>query len=119
MIDYIVNEEKRTVVAVIKFGKNEEAFKNSLYIYNALSYVFEKLKKENYSNKKHDKEFSKIYFPKHMSAKAVCSPEDEWNEEYGRQLAKQRLVKKIHKYRSDAYRTILKMVFDIEDMLDR
>lgn len=118
MIDYIVNEEKRTVAAVIKFN-DEEAFRGSSKIYDSLVTVKDILSKNDSYGKKYFEKLDKMYFPKHISAKAVCSPEDEWNEEYGRQLAKQRLVKKIHKYRSDTYRTILKMVFDIEDMLDR
>lgn len=117
MIEYIVNKEKRTVVAMIKFGENEETFKNSPYIYDDLTYVFGKLKKEKYSSKKYGEEYSKMYFPRYMSAKAKCSLEDEWDEDYGKQLARQRLVEKIHNYRSDSYKIIAELVQGISDIV--
>lgn len=37
-------------------------------------------------------------FPSSISAKAKCAPEDEWNEEYGRELAYQRAKEKYYRY---------------------
>lgn len=117
MIEYFVNEEKRTIVAMIKFGENEETFKNSSYIYDDLSYALKRFKKEEYYTKKYNKEYNKMYFPKYMSAKAKCSPEDEWNEEYGKNLAYNRLVEKIHNYRSNSYKIIADVVEEIKDFV--
>lgn len=117
MIEYIVNKEKRTVVAMIKFDEDEKTFKNSPYIYEDLTYVFAGLKKEKYSSKKHGKEYSKMFFPRYMSAKAKCSLEDKWDEEYGKQLARERLVEKIHNYRSNSYKMIAEMVQRISDIV--
>lgn len=58
-----------------------------------------------------------MYFPHYMSAKAKCNPEDEWNEEYGKQLARQRLVEKIHNYRSNSYKIIADKVEEIKKFL--
>ena len=58
-----------------------------------------------------------MYFPRYMSAKAKCNPEDEWDEEYGKQLARQRLVEKIHNYRSNSYKIIMDKVEEIRNFL--
>lgn len=118
MIKYIINKEKRTVVAVIEFGKNEETFKNSSYIYDDLHWAIHHLKKsENKISKEFKINTDKMFFPKYMSAKAKCSPEDEWDEEYGKQLARQRLVEKIYKYRRNSYLTISNMAQKIINII--
>jgi len=108
MIEYIVNKEKRTVIAMIKFGNNEETFKHSSYIYDDINWALTRIKKNESHNetKKFKCNYEKMFFPKTMSAKAKCNPEDEWDEEYGKQLARQRLVEKIKKYRSNSYEII-------------
>lgn len=120
MIKYIINKEKRTVVAVIEFEKDEETFVNSSYIYDDLSWALARLKKNEdviYNKKNKQTEVEKMYFPRYMSAKAKCNPEDEWDEEYGKQLARQRLVKKIHNYRSNSYKIIMDKVREIRNFL--
>lgn len=118
MIKYIINKEKRTVVAVIEFGKNEETFKNSSGIYDNLSWTVGRLKKsEPDISKEFRTNMDKMFFPKYMSAKSKCSPEDEWDEEYGKQLARQRLVEKIHNYRSNSYKIIMDKVKEIRNFL--
>ena len=118
MIKYIINKEKRTVVAIIEFGENEETFKNSSYIYDDLSWTISRLKKNNHENSKETRaNMDKMFFPKYMSAKSKCSPEDEWDEEYGKQLARQRLVEKIHNYRSNSYKIIAEIVQRISDIV--
>lgn len=37
-------------------------------------------------------------FPSSISAKAKCAPEDEWDEEFGRELAYQRAKEKYYRY---------------------
>lgn len=37
-------------------------------------------------------------FPSSISAKAKCAPEDEWDEEFGRELAYQRAREKYYRY---------------------
>lgn len=118
MIKYIINKEKRTVVAVIEFGKNEETFKNSSNIYNGLSWAVDHLRKSKYEISKEDRtNMNKMYFPKYMSAKSKCNPEDEWDEEYGKQLARQRLVEKIYKYRRNSYLIISNMAQKIINII--
>ena len=122
MIKYIVNEEKRTVVAVINFENSTKTFKNADWIFNnlydTLGYLSHKNNMYTY-NKKYYKLEKKMYFPKYMSAKAKCNPEDEWNEEYGKALARMRLVEKIKKYRSDSYKIISDLNKEITKMLNK
>jgi len=120
MIKYIVNKEKRTVVAVIdfgkSFGKSQETFKYSGSILDRIDDVLACLKgNRNGYTKNYWKKYDKMYFPRYMSAKAKCSPNDEWNEEYGKQLARERLVEKIHNYRSNSYKIIVDMIKEINN----
>ena len=124
MIEYIVNEEKRTVVAMIKLESEEgdplPTFKHSDLVFNDLWLGLNRLKfsvpvwDKNYYIK-----YNKMYFPKLMSAKAKCNPEDEWDEEYGKALARMRLVEKIKKYRSDSYKIISDLNKEIADVLNK
>jgi len=120
MIKYIINKEKRTVVAFIKFGYDENTFKDSRWIFDGIYDALMALQHKKY-REKHNKTYRKLYskmtFPPVMSAKAKCSPEDEWNEEYGKNLAYNRLIKKIRNYRSQAYHIIADMVEEIKDFV--
>ena len=71
MIEYVVNKGKRTIVAMIKFGDREETFKNSSYIYDDIYWALTRIKKNTSYG-----ETEKMFFPKIMSAKAKCNPED-------------------------------------------
>ena len=118
MIDYIINKEKRTIVAMIKFitedGEEVQTFKDSGYIFDDLWSVLRHFNSNNsYWGKTYRAKVKKMYFPKYMTAKAKCSPDDEWNEEYGKQLARQRLTEKIHKYRSNSYKIISDLIKEI------
>lgn len=122
MIEYIVNEEKRTIVAMIKFisedGEEIPAFKNSGYIFDDLWSVLKHFNSNNsYWDKTYRAKAEKMYFPKYMTAKAKCSPEDEWDEEYGKKLAYNRLVEKIRNYRSQAYHIVSDVVEEIKDFV--
>lgn len=116
MIEYIVNKEKRTIVALMNFENYEETFKYSWDIFDKLYDVISYF--NHNSQNKHYSLIDRMCFPKTITAKAKCSPEDEWDEEYGKQLARQRLVDKIHNYRSNSYRIIAKMVNEIKEMVD-
>ena len=119
MIEYIVNKEKRTVVAMIEFGNREETFKRSSYICDDIIWALTRIKKnESYNKtKKFKYNYEKMFFPKTMSAKAKCNPEDEWDEEYGKQLARQRLVEKIKKYRSNTYKIIVNLIEEMREAI--
>ena len=121
MIEYIVNKDKRTIVAMIKFVNKEETgifvptFKNSQLIFDDLWMALYRIKhnEDIIWNKKYHKNFSKMSFPNYMSAKAKCSPEDEWDEEYGKRLAHDRLIEKIRNYRSNSYGIIASLAREI------
>ena len=116
MIKYIVNKEKRTVVAMIKLTDDCEdslpTFKNSQYIFDNLWSALKDIKhnRADFWGREYRAKSYKMYFPKYMSAKAKCSPDDEWDEEYGKQLARQRLTEKIHNYRSNSYKIISNLI---------
>lgn len=118
MIEYIVNKDKRTVVAMIKFEERQECFKNCDYIFNRLVDTLDMIKKneERWPSKFYSKHESKMYFPRYMSAKAKCSPDDEWDEEYGKELARKRLTEKIHRYRSNCYGIIADTIEEITEL---
>ena len=119
MIEYIVNKEKNTIVAMIKFGDKKETFKNSFYVYDDICWAFTRLEKNNFNEtEKFKQNYDKMFFPKVMSAKAKCNPEDEWDEEYGKQLARQRLVEKIKKYRSNSYKIITDLIEEMRDFIN-
>ena len=117
MIKYIINKEKRTIAAVIDFEDFTKTFKDADWIFDNLYEVLEYFSRRNMYNKKYHELKKKMRFPKYMSAKAKCSPEDEWNEDYGKALARMRLVEKIKKYRSDSYKIISDLNKEIESIL--
>ena len=116
MIEYIINKEKRTVVAMIKFD-SEETFKDADWIYDELDNALRKFKRCKFSDKKYCKNSKKMYFPTYMSAKAKCNPEDEWDEEYGKAIARQRLVEKIRKYLSNSYKIIANIIDELSNFV--
>ena len=120
MIEYSVNKEKRTVVAFIKFGRDEKTFKDSRWIFDRIYDALMALQHKNYEeklNKTFYKLYNKMIFPPVMSAKAKCSPEDEWDEEYGKYLARQRLMEKIRNYRSNSYKVIVDLSDQIKNIV--
>jgi len=116
MIEYSVNKEKRTIVAFIKFGYDENTFKGSRWIFDGIYDALMSLQHRDFRekhNKTYHKLYSKMTFPPVISAKAKCNPEDEWDEEYGKYLARQRLMEKIRNYRSNSY----KIIADLNDQI--
>ena len=120
MIEYNVNKEKRTVAAFIKFNDEEYCFRNSYWIFDSL---YDALTMIEHRDDKYDKRYyklrKKMTFPRIISAKAKCDPRDEWDEEYGKALARERLVNKIHNYRSNSYKVIGDIVKEIDTSLNK
>ena len=83
-VKYSVNKEKRTVVAYV----------------DGTAKMFEEFLEDNKAPL--PSEDSYWYgipvkrMPNHFSAKAVCSPDDEWDEELGKRIAFDRLKNKIN-----------------------
>lgn len=81
---FYVNEEERTVVCVIPYTR----LKFLSYIYDKFMYH------RNICFKVDERE---LELPKQFIGKAVCSKEDEWNEETGRMIAFARAKNKFYK----------------------
>lgn len=83
-VRYSVNEKKRTVVAYI----------------DGTATMFEEFLEDNKAPLPSEEwfwgGFSTGKMPNHFSAKAVCSPDDEWDEELGKRIAFDRLKNKIN-----------------------
>ena len=83
---FYVDKEARTVVCVIpdtRFTFVRFIEKNMDAYQIALSFPYP---------------YNDYYFPSSISAKAKCAPEDEWDEEFGRELAYQRAKEKFYRY---------------------
>lgn len=85
---FYVNEEERTVVCVIPKTK----------------YMLEDFTKDHFKWNDFDFDFGidyeymqTLYLPSSFMGKAVCAPEDEWNEETGRMIAFSRAKDKCYK----------------------
>lgn len=118
MIKYIINKKKRTVVAMIKFNSGQETFKDSDIIYENICQAFTRLERNKFNRtEKFYYNSYKMFFPISMSAKAKCNPDDKWDEEYGKQLARQRLVDKIRKYRSNSYKIIADLIEEMREAI--
>ena len=72
---FYVNEEKRTVVCVIPKTRNMVFDFITDHFYEGNIAVFYGRKREN------------LLMPRSFTGKAVCAPEDEWNEETGKLIA--------------------------------
>ena len=81
---FYVNEEERTVICVIPNAR----FKFLSYMYDKFMYH----RKVGFSVDE-----SELELPKQFIGKAVCSKEDEWNEETGRMIAFARAKNKFYK----------------------
>ena len=95
-IEYYVNEEKKTVTAVLTGVRQE------------MSNMFEKkfanagfsARPDCWLYSSNDALFGVMKFvPDKLVATATCAPEDEFDVEFGCSLARMRLIKKLYKYR--------------------
>ena len=83
-VKYFVNEEKRTVVAVLEGTEN--LFTDFIYDNNGLIYFHD-----------HYSVFYKSYrLPNRFVGIAKCSVNDEWNEQLGKLIAFDRLKEKVN-----------------------
>jgi len=87
MFKYYVNEEKKVVVAIAENCTNL-AIQKILRKYPVSRSAL--LADENY--------FNKAFMHDTYSAKAKCDPNDEFDVEFGKKLAKKRLEEKLEKY---------------------
>ena len=95
-IEYYVNEEKKTVTAVLTGVRKE------------MSRMFEKkFANAGFSARSNDwfvggtKALPDVmkFIPDKLVATATCAPEDEFDVEFGCNLARMRLIEKLYKYR--------------------
>lgn len=122
MIHYNINKEKRTIAAYITFPENKwdrAVFKEAPELFEKL---YDTLKVINHQDvyrtyPAEQQLYNKMFFPAYMCAKTKCSPEDNWDEEYGKELARMRLTNKIHQYRNNAYTILRNIVDEIEESL--
>lgn len=89
---FYVDEAARTVVCVIPNTKNmlidfiEDHFRwDDINIYDALNFWYD------------NKFFKQLKMPYSFMGKAICAPEDEWNEELGRKIAFSKAKDKCYK----------------------
>ena len=87
---FFVDEEKRTVVCVIENTRNIVHDFFSLDIYDVSNKSTPIIFKVN------DALWARLKLPDRFIGKAVCAPEDEWNEEAGRLIAFDRAKMKLN-----------------------
>lgn len=103
-VKYYVNEDKRTVVAVID-GCNWDA-------YNEVEKIV-----ENYGV--HVSDYNKVvYMPRTFKGIAKCHPEDKWDEEVGKKVARHKLLVAYNEAKFNAirgyYRNLLSAVYGVK-----
>ena len=87
---FFVDEEKRTVVCVI-----ENTRKKVLDFFNIHSIIWNRTT-QRVTFEPNSALYKKLCLPERFIGKAVCAPEDEWNEEVGRILAFDRAKYKLN-----------------------
>lgn len=101
---FYVNKEERTVVCVIPNTHNmlREFMWDNCYEFSPYSFS------DSYSTKI----INEFNMPRSFMGKAVCAPDDEWDEELGRKIAYSRAKDK-------CYRSFFKRANNIVNLLDR
>ena len=94
--EYIVNEEKRTVICVIHTGEQD----NEVGMEWATA---QNLRDDLMVDSWYLRNVAGARLPKHFAGKAVCSPHDKWDVEIGKKIARYRALEKYH------YSTIRRM----------
>jgi hypothetical protein len=116
--NFYVNEEKRTVVCVIKEIKQQDGSKIPIRLM-LLNYLREILHK--YEDPKLGVNImlcnlgEKLMMPAVVTGKSTCSSEDEWNEQLGREIAYARARQSLYK---NFYRRATLVSNSISDSLD-
>lgn len=88
---FYVNEDARTVVCVIPYTKN------MLVNFIIEHFQFSDINMYDCIDTWHSIFAKKLYMPNSFVGKAVCAPEDEWNEETGKLIAFSRAKDKCYK----------------------
>lgn len=86
-IEYIINKEKRTVVAIMK-GCRHDAYEDiikTLHNNNITTFATQSFWELEY------------FISDTYRGKAHCSEEDTWDEEIGKRIARSRMLKKYYK----------------------
>lgn len=106
---FYVDKEARTVICVIPNTRDM-----------LVDYIWERFHMYNFSDKVgfkagHDYEEEHLRLPKSFRGKAVCAPEDEWNEETGRMVAFARAKNKAY---SSFFRHANAFIQDMDNQLN-
>ena len=83
---FYVDKDARVVVCVIPNTRGR-----------FLDFIGSSIVNENF-DLPYPKQYRDYHLPSSIVAKAKCAPEDEWDEEYGRELAYQRAKEKFYRY---------------------
>ena len=111
---FFVDEEKRTVICVI------EDTHNLVRNFFDLNYLWDENNVDSVRFEPYGKLNKFMFLPDRFVGKAVCAPEDEWNEEVGRLIAFDRAKKKLATSffkRAQEYVTKIDIAFN--DMITR
>ena len=95
-IEYYVNEEKKTVTAVLIGVRKEMA---NMFEKKFMNAGFSAYRNEWFLNRDSALHEAMKTIPDKIIASATCAPEDEFDVEFGCSLARMRLIEKLYKYR--------------------
>lgn len=95
-IEYYVNEEKKTVTAVLIGVRKEMA---NMFEKKFMNAGFSARRNEWFLGRTSALYEAMKTIPDKIIASATCSPEDEFDVEFGCSLARMRLIEKLYKYR--------------------
>lgn len=114
MIEYIVDKKKRKVVAIVKLSENEILSKKYYGNWSSCDLdAFACLRgefcgnSESAINNERYKKIHKLLNTNFFVGKAKCNPNDEWDEELGKKIARERAYRKIGRVRIQIYDYII------------
>ena len=102
-INYVINKEKRTIVAIMTDCE-----------YDILDSL---IKAGLYSLYDYGDKVKKAMIPNVFRGKAKCSPEDEWDEEAGKKIARERMLAKYYLHKAKKFKQILADFLEATDVL--
>lgn len=95
-IEYYVNEEKKTVTAVLTGVRKEMS---SMFEKKFMNAGFSAYRNEWFLGRTSALYEAMKTIPDKIVATATCAPEDDFDVEFGCSLARMRLIEKLYKYR--------------------
>ena len=95
-IEYYVNEEKKTITAVLTGVRQEMS---NMFEKKFMNAGFSAYRNEWFLNRDSALHEAMKFIPDKFVATATCAPEDEFDVEFGCSLARMRLIEKLYKYR--------------------